>query len=147
MAVGDTNARFTDGGDLGDQADPQALGQVVKGAVEQPAAGAGGSAATGSGSGPGSAEATQDQAAATTTTRGLAPVAAPLRQGPPACDGVVRERYGASTGVLVYSATLRWQGTPSVVLAYTLEPPSGSFHHRVFVMSRGDCTLLTVLSL
>ncbi len=64
------------------------------------------------------------------------------------CAGEARANYGQGLGPLVYAATLRWQGTAAVLLAYRLEGagPTG-LDHRAFVLSREDCRLLVVQTL
>jgi hypothetical protein len=104
-----------------------------------------------------------------TATRGAAPVPAgtsepsPLAGAPPAtqatkdlatdpsavraCEEAVAKDYtkGLGLGPLVYRATLRWQGTPAVVLAYRLADTSGAgADHQAFVMALDGCRLLVV---
>ncbi|MGH9151180.1 MAG: hypothetical protein ACRD03_01975, partial [Acidimicrobiales bacterium] len=60
-----------------------------------------------------------------------------------ACRDEVRSQVGDRLGPLVYAATLRWQGTDAVVLAYRLADPSGPGpDHLAFVMARDDCRVL-----
>ena len=69
-------------------------------------------------------------------------------RGDPPCAQATRAEFGQGVGPLVYAASLRWQGTPAVVLAYRVaEPAAPGLDHRVFVMSRRGCRLLVTQSL
>ena len=134
-----------DGGDLGDVRDGLALRERI-----QPVLGGGDDFGADAAGGPTAGEgATEDNAAPTAQP---APVSGRALAGgdaqePAACSGVVRQEYGAGIASLVYTADVRWNGTPAVVLAYTLSEPSERLRHRVFVLATDDCTLLNSLSL
>ena len=63
------------------------------------------------------------------------------------CGPDTRRMYGRGLGPLLYTAGLRWQGTPAVLLTYRSEGDARVLRHRVFVMERGTCRLLVVQSL
>ena len=64
------------------------------------------------------------------------------------CAAETRATYGRGLGPLVYTARLRWQGRPAVLLAYRLEAaPAGPLDHRAFVVAERGCELLVVQSL
>lgn len=121
--------------ELGDQSDPTALAERLRGVVEAPVVADNAQATRNSGEGGASA--------------GSAPVAAPERRALQAGDGAgtpceptVAQEYNAGLGPLVYTASLRWEGTPAVALVYRIEGAAGSLDHRVLVMARPDCRLL-----
>ncbi|HEV7888908.1 MAG TPA: hypothetical protein VGO92_15225 [Acidimicrobiales bacterium] len=136
---GATMAGPVDGGDLGELSDPQALRSVVAPYLGESAAGAG----------------QADSAAASTTTNGPGAPAAVSGGGAQGstggavtCTATVQKEYSASLGGLLYTARVRWNGTPAVVLAYSVSDPSaGKLDHRVFVLSRSNCALLTYFTL
>jgi hypothetical protein len=133
-AAADAGAAVLDGGDLGEQSDQIALGQILQGAVAAPApstaAAASPEAATG-----GEAPAADEKGLDDTTT---------FASSSP-CAGAVRSAFGRGLGPLIYSASLHWQGTPAVVLAYRLEDISATGpDHRAFVMALDGCRLLVV---
>ncbi|HET7487923.1 MAG TPA: hypothetical protein VFJ85_08340 [Acidimicrobiales bacterium] len=127
-----------DGGDLGDQSDQLALGQVLTGAL--------------GGASPTAADRAAEAAPATTTAppsagapsfAATAPKAATAAPGSvQACEPIVRQQYGKGLGALEYRASLRWQGTPAAVYAYALSDTPGK--HRAFVMALDGCQLLVV---
>ena len=155
-----------DGGDLGDQSDPSALAGAVRSALGGNAAAG---ALTGADTAGGSAVAGRAVAPTTTTAQGPfssgasgsgagstaapAPEALASRAAPasrtvrPACASTVAKSYGAGLGPLLYTASLRWQGTPAELLAYRLAQPGRTLTIRAFVMARKDCQLLVVQSL
>ena len=60
------------------------------------------------------------------------------------CRAEIRGQLGDRLGPLLYTATLRWQGTDAVVLAYRLADTSApGADHLAFVMARDDCRVLT----
>lgn len=148
----------TDGGDLGDQSDPTALGRAIRGALpgsasvaalaDTPAGATGdtsGESAPADGAPPAENRIPSGRAAEpkTTSTR----PGAEATTSPP-CAAEARTNYGQGLGPLVYSALVRWQGTPSVVLAYRLARAGDpGLDYRVLVMARQDCRLLVVQSL
>jgi hypothetical protein len=67
---------------------------------------------------------------------------------PTACAGEARATYGKGLGPLVYAASLRWQGTPAVLLTYRVDGArAGGLDHRALVLSRAGCQLLVVQTL
>jgi hypothetical protein len=122
------------GGDLGDFSDPSKLRDVVAPALESFGAGQ-------AVSGP------SDAASPSTTTTGGPQSPAVLSSGLPSCADVVARDYGGGLGPLVYTASVRWNRTPAVVLAYLVAGASGGLDHRVYVLSTDRCTLLNVFSL
>jgi len=60
----------------------------------------------------------------------------------PYCEQAVAEELDRGLGPLVYRATLRWNGTPAVAVAYRVEDASGELDHRLFVLASGSCELL-----
>jgi hypothetical protein len=131
----------TDGGDLGDLTEARAVADAVRAAVEPPAEAAGDSAVMAAPTGGGSSS------GATTVARRYAPA---LRAGSdakagakdPYCEETVAITYAEGLGPLVYRATLRWEGTPAVAVAYTLAKPQGELDHRIYVLAVDDCRLL-----
>lgn len=122
-----------DAGDLGDQSDQLALGRIVTGALGKSAAEA-----------PAAADrsaAPEAGFAASTTAQQASPAPSPAATAGTDCERIVRSDYGSGLGALEYRATLRWQGTPAALYAYTL---TGTDKHRVFVMSQAGCRLLVV---
>ncbi len=64
------------------------------------------------------------------------------------CAGEARAAYGRGLGPLVYAATLRWQGTRAVALAYRVdEAAPSSLDHRVLVLAADGCRLLVAQAL
>ena len=141
-AAGDS-ARF-EGGDLGDQSDPQVLALRLRAAVEpettatesaDSAAGAGAASTTTAPSQAPEAQATSRQAVRSSGD-------AAFSTADPDCTKTVAQEYGRGLGALVYKAVLRWQGTPAVVLVYPITDAKGSLDHQALVMERGSCRLL-----
>lgn len=147
-----------DGGDLGDQSDQLALGQILSGAVAgTPRAAAAEPQAIDSGR---SDFSLQPSAGAATTAPAVSELrttpdqARPAPSGPTstaaassvsACEDAVRSDFAKGLGPLLYRATLRWQGTPAVLLAYRLADTTGSGpDRRAFVMALDGCQLLVV---
>lgn len=64
------------------------------------------------------------------------------RAGDPYCEQAVAKELDRGLGALVYRATLRWNGTPAVAVAYRLERASGELDHRLYVLTSGSCDLL-----
>ena len=60
----------------------------------------------------------------------------------PYCEEEVATTYAEGLGSLVYRATLRWDGTPAVAVAYALAEPQGELDHRIYVLAVDDCRLL-----
>ena len=137
-AGGPAAAMITDGGDLGDQSDPQALAQTVEAALR---ARAGPSAGGGAARDSASARAGEPEA-------GVAPATGGDRR---LCAVASTPVLGEASADLVYTASLRWQGTPALLLAYRLSGPGPpvageGLRHRVVVMAQADCRLLVVQS-
>jgi hypothetical protein len=135
-ATGASGGGLLNGGDLGEFSDPSKLRDVVAPALESFGAGQ-------------AAGGTSDAASpSTTTTRGPQSPAA-LSSGSAAvpCADVVARDYGGGLGPLVYTASVRWNHTPAVVLAYQVAGASGGLDHRVYVLSTDRCALLNVFSL
>jgi hypothetical protein len=132
----------TDGGDLGDLNDPQALAATVRAAVEPPPEGASTAAqdsavvAAPTGGGSGGAAATRSP----TELRSTAGAKAGTKD--PYCEAEVSSTYGEGLGPLAYRATLRWDGVPAVAVAYALAEPRGELDHRIYVLAVDDCRLL-----
>ena len=152
-----------DGGDLGDQSDQLALGSVLTAAVtnrnpsanvpavptataDQSTAALGGGArstdlrATTSPSAPVGAEASP-------APQPVTPAPSPAGTTDPAaiaaCEAAAAKDFGNRVGPLLYRATLRWQGTPAVLLAYRLADTSSKGpDHQAFVMALDDCRVL-----
>jgi hypothetical protein len=128
---------FVEGGDLGDHSDGEALGAAVRqrlGAPQRPA-----DAAAPEGT-PGIAS--QGGEPGEPPTAAAPPPSA--RRSPP-CESAVRSTYGQGLGPLVFTASLRWRGTPAVLLVYRLtDPRSQALARRAFVMSADTCELLVV---
>ena len=60
-----------------------------------------------------------------------------------ACRAEVRAEFGGRLGALLYAASLRWQDTDAVVLAYRLADTSAPGpDHLAVVIARDDCRLL-----
>jgi anti-sigma factor RsiW len=140
---------IVNGGDLGSQQDPQALGALVKSAVTSSgnAADSGATVAQSQSpsGGPAAASGTQPS---TAEAQPQGPLSQPrAASAPTPCESPTRTKYGQGIGALVYTATLTWQGKPAVLYAYNVAAASGSFRYRVFVVDRATCDLLTVLSL
>ena len=144
-----------DGGDLGSLSDPATLGQElalsVPGAGASEAAGAADSLAAGTApSAPPVAAASPESFAAPSTTAGPAaraavPMSGALAASDAPCRREVRSEFGQGLGDLLWTASLRWQGTDAVVLAYRLADTSGGGpDFRAFVMARDGCRLLVV---
>ncbi|MGI8685345.1 MAG: hypothetical protein ACR2MO_09705 [Acidimicrobiales bacterium] len=165
-------APLIEGGDLGDQADQLALGNLISGALTADAAApalaadrstsAASSPAASSAAG---SEVTDPSRAASPDVVAASPapgqvpftIQAPAGPGAStttvdpaavaACEGAVAKEYaeGLRLGPLVYRATLRWQGTPAVLLAYRLADTSANGpDHQAFVMALDGCRLLVV---
>lgn len=134
------SAGVLDGGDLGDQSDPAVLGRVLAEAVSGEKAAALASPAPGaSGAGAPAGSAVSPPVDA------QAPAADEANAAAAPCEPAVQAEYGAGLGTLRYRATLRWNETPAVVLAYSLADPGGSGPtRRAFVMSLDGCRLLVV---
>lgn len=152
-AIGDGSESSATGPDLGDQSDARALADRVRTAVEgeplvamaptadsteadDAQASGGGSAAP---SGSEAAPAPQGEAAVT-SKRAVAARSSIRPTGP--CTATARSEYGRGLADLVFQGTLRWEGTPAVVLAYRIEGATGALDHRVLVLAREDCRLL-----
>lgn len=154
MATREASGSAAAGPDLGDQSDARALAERVRSAVEgEFAAGAvsptadsaeaGGPGASGGGS------TAQNEAAPPPPPEGEAVVAgkraaaarSSIRPSGP-CTATARSEYGRGLGDLVFEGTLRWEGTPAVVLAYRIEGATGALDHRVLVLAQDDCRLL-----
>jgi hypothetical protein len=148
------------GGDLGSLSDPQELRAWVAGGLGDANLTAGATGAS-SGSGAGADESAKTASTTTTGAGGTAVAGAPQAlsrdsvsnssgapgsSATPPCAAVTKKTYGKGLGPLVYAATLTWQGTPAVVLGYSVPGASTSLDRRVFVMSRASCTLLLVFS-
>ncbi|MDQ1404105.1 MAG: hypothetical protein QOG03_2421 [Actinomycetota bacterium] len=58
------------------------------------------------------------------------------------CVDPARQVAGASEALL-YNASLRWQGTPAVVLVFSARPSSrGTLTHQLLVLAQSDCAVL-----
>lgn len=159
-----------DGGDLGNQSDQLALGSVLTGAVGAgasqyaaapvaPVAGAASDTSTAT-TDTGGARASEPEALASgAPAEGAggvspAPDARPATPRPSvlstadpaavaACEEAAAKDFGDRVGPLLYRATLRWQGTPAVLLAYRLaDTSSRGPDHQAFVMALDDCRVL-----
>ena len=154
MAAREASGTSAAGPDLGDQSDARALAERVRTVVEgEFAAGSmsptadsteGGEAGA---SGGGSAAQSETEAApapegeaAVTSKRAVAARSSVRPTGP--CTATARSEYGRGLADLVFEGTLRWEGTPAVVLAYRIEGATGALDHRVLVLARADCRLL-----
>ncbi|MBW3668120.1 MAG: hypothetical protein KY443_02800 [Actinobacteria bacterium] len=135
------------GPDLGDQSDATALAERVRTAVEGVAAEAmapaedSADASTSGGSVDDRAESSGEAGSAAPASARRAMVARSVRPGGP-CTGTATSEYGRGLGELVFQGTLRWDGTPAVILAYRIEGATGPLDHRVLVLARDDCRLL-----
>lgn len=144
QALDSAQAGVVDGGDLGAMSDSQALAGIVGSAIGANFSATGSAAA---GAQNGRAQSTTTAPAAPAAPAMLAPASRPLLAGPVPCADAVAKDYSRGLGPLLYTATLSWQGKPAVVLAYEVSPPTDKLGHRVFVLARSTCTLLTVLSI
>lgn len=134
------SAGVLDGGDLGDQSDPAVLGRVLAEAVSAEKAAALASPAAGAST----AEAPAGSAVSPPLDA-RAPAGDDANVATAPCEPAVQAEYGAGLGTLRYRATLRWNETPAVVLAYSLADQGGSGPtRRAFVMSLDGCRLLVV---
>lgn len=144
---------YSDGGtDLGDQSDARVLADRVRTVVEgepgaEMASPTADSAEAGSGGASGSGAAAQSEAGAPASesealVTGKRAAATAARQSTGPCTATARSEYGRGLGDLVFQGTLRWEGTPAVVLAYRIEGATGPLDHRVLVLARDDCRLL-----
>lgn len=135
-AVSDDAGPTFEGGDLGDQSDPAELALRLRAAVEPEGGGeesVAGSPASGARTGSPTALSAESQ------RKAADPTVAPAD---PDCTRAVAAQYAEGLGSLAYRASVRWQGTPAVVLVYPVEGANGPLDHRVLVMARGDCRLL-----
>lgn len=150
----DAESTGVDGGDLGEQSDPAGLARAIRGALP----GAASEAALAAPAPPvaGGTAATDERNASPPTTSAAMQAQPSSRDGVTKtgrfgkrpCAGVVRTSYGQGLGPLVYTALVRWQGTPAVVLAYRLaDAGAPGLDYRVLVMARQDCRLLVGQSL
>lgn len=151
----------TDGGNLGEQSDPAALGLAVRGALP----GAASEAALAAPPAPATAAAReQTDETAPSTVAGAPQAGTPEGAGRaapgnttkgsgkplanPPCATTARTTYGKGLGPLLYAARLRWQGEPAVALAYRLaDAGAPGLDYRVLVLATADCRLLVVQSL
>ena len=136
-AAGNTpslDAGVVEGGELGSLSDPAALRDQLLRAVP-------GTVAQKAPAPPGADEAADTLAAP-------APEAAARNAGgagaaATACRAEVRAEFGGRLGALLYAASLRWQDTDAVVLAYRLADTSAPGpDHLAVVIARDDCRLL-----
>jgi hypothetical protein len=127
-------AGVSDGGDLGDQRDPVALNTLL----QERLAGTSADTAARTFSDP-QAGAPKDEAAPPEAPTAAAATAAP------ACVAEAQEAGSGRVGTLVFTARLRWQGEPAVVLVFSA-PDQAQLGRRAFVMARRDCRLLVVQS-
>ena len=148
-----------DGGHLGSLSDPGTLRQELERAVAGVAGRTGAAAEAAPMAAPSADDAGEDAAAGPPSPAAApAPRAAdeedaqytagsrPLSAGAArSCGAEVRSSYGTGLGDLVYTASLRWQDTDAVLLAYRLADTSGPGpDHRAFVMAIDGCRLLVV---
>jgi hypothetical protein len=120
------------GGDLGDQSDARALAEVVRAGL-----GSTGAAAPAGAEAPSAASERAGQQAADTARTATAD---------PPCAREARDLL-PGLGPLVYTSTLRWQGTPAVALAFLASHSTGPgpLAHQVMVMAPQEaCRLLVV---
>lgn len=157
-STAETAAPPVEGGDLGDQSDQLALGALLAGAVggatETKAAGApAGDPSTTAFSAGQAVDPARTAAPSATGATDAGPPASPASDSASApdaaaigaCEKAVATDYSKGLGALLYRATLRWQGTPAVLLAYRLADISGNGpDHRAFVMALDGCRLLVV---
>lgn len=128
------DAGVVEGGELGSLSDPAALREqllrAVPGAVAQRAAA------------PPAADEAADTLAAP-APEAAAPNAGGAGAAATACRAEVRAEFGGRLGALLYAASLRWQDTDAVVLAYRLADTSAPGpDHLAVVIARDDCRLL-----
>lgn len=130
-----------DGGDLGNLRDATSLHAAL--AARLGAAG-GGTAAAG-GAATGSDEAAEEapvavaRDSASKAAGGAAPPAAQV------CLTEARALGSGRVGALIYTARLRWQGEPAVVVVFAA-PEQTQLDRRAFVMARRGCRLLVAQS-
>jgi len=144
MTAADGPAEMTDGAanNLGSFDDSQELADVVGSLIGDASRTQELDASDGSDSSPaapaagGAGESTGEGGAATGYFQSSGP-----------CVSTVESEYGQGLGPIVYSGVLTWKDTPAVVLAYQIAGAQGPLDHRVFVLARDDCALLTVVSL
>jgi hypothetical protein len=120
-------------GDLGNQSDPAVVAQRLAAALQVPAQIAGSPADSARGTGSGTAPGTTNSFAA--------PVAPKLAATPCVAEGRAAVGLaGDESGVVSYSATLRWRGEAAVTVAFSrIGRLSG------VIMRTADCSVLVVL--
>jgi hypothetical protein len=117
------------GGDLGELDDPRELADRVRADIEPPPTTTSMATADGGAIGGGGSAALQTSKARTNARD-------------PYCEQAVAEELGRGLGSLVYRATLRWNGTPAVAVAYRPADAGGALDHRLFVLSVDGCEVL-----
>jgi hypothetical protein len=113
-------------GDLGNQADPNALVAAIQSTPRQY------SAATARAAG-GAPKGAAPPTSSTTTT---------WPANKPRCEAAARAIGGANLGALDSPWTVRWKGADAEVLVFTLTKPSGNVTKQAMVLRRPDCVLL-----
>jgi hypothetical protein len=114
------------GGDLGEVDDPHELSHRVRSVVEP--------SPTTTTAAAGEAKVMPGSAAALSSRTN--------ERRDPYCEQAVAKEYDTGLGPLVYRATLRWNGTPAVAVAYRLAEPGGELDHRLYVLAVDGCRLL-----
>jgi len=149
-AKGPVSHNLVKAGDAGDVNNELTLRGIVEPALYQQApSGSGAAGPFGGGTGSTSGEAAGQ-------TPGSPVTAPPARQaaGPrqtPRCEAEAR-KLQPKGAVLVYEATVRWQGTPADVFGFSppgapaTSAPGRRTPTRVYVLSRSDCHLLVFQS-
>ena len=151
-------ASVLDGGDLGEQADQLALGSLVAtalgeetaaplpaGPTDSQAAAAAEAQRAGEAAGGPTIAAAPAPADTSASTFSEGDDAAPPGADPDAvaaCEEAAATQFGDRLGTQVYRATLRWRGTPAVVLAYKVEGATGALDHQAIVMALSGCEIL-----
>jgi hypothetical protein len=126
-----------DGGDLGDQRDPNALNTLLEGQLDGGATADSGAAALSAPAG----SSPNDTPMAATAGKAAGRAAAPA----PTCLAQAQEAGSGRVGRLVLTAQLRWQGDAAEVLVFETAGQT-KLARRAFVMKRSDCRLLVVQS-
>ncbi|HEX2040044.1 MAG TPA: hypothetical protein VHF47_09980 [Acidimicrobiales bacterium] len=118
------------GGDLGEMDEARELSDRVREVVEPP---------------PTTTTAADPSGAAALEAGDTATMRAPTvrtTSDDPYCEKAVAKELDTGLGPLVYRATLRWNGTPAVAVAYRLAQPRGELDHRLYVLTSEGCRLL-----
>ena len=143
-AVGSSDSSAVNGGDIGDQNDPDVIARLADSALTHTTAA---TAAGSSASAVGAASSGQSPtAAAAGATKSAVPTTVPAAYAtaPTAlCETQARAIARGRLGPLRYVAVLRWKGQPAELLVFDLHPESQSAPTRqAYVLARPGCGVL-----